>query len=87
MRNATQIDWESHTNNGTISEPSFYYATGVINNLINGNKYYIEAEIENFSGSSVSAGFSAANMVDVDASKLTLQGNGKISTFFVFSTR
>tara|TARA_R100001082_G_scaffold60861_2_gene33848 strand:- start:9529 stop:19719 length:10191 start_codon:yes stop_codon:yes gene_type:complete len=87
VENATQISWIEHTANTPqdTDGPGLYYITNIIGGLQRGNRYYIEAEIENYSGSATS-GFYGANMVDGSAINTAERNdNGKIYRYFTYN--
>jgi len=86
VESSSQISWAEHTSSETTSNPRYYYVMGVVKGLSPGNRYYIEADIENFSGTDP-CGFSSANMVDwyiAGADTRTRSSDGKIFVSFTY---
>ena len=82
----SEISWISHNDAQTSAEPESYYTIGLVDLLKPGNTYYIEADIENFSGAG-SCGFSSANMSDwfiAGADTRKRSSNGKIFVKFTY---
>ena len=82
VESSNEISWVEHDIIATDWDA--FYATGIINGLVNGNKYYIEADIEDFVGDN-KCGFSSKNMVDIlDVETRSRNTNGKIFSTFVY---
>ena len=95
VKSPTKIEFVEHligdSGNQTADLPVTRFITGVINNLVNGNKYYIEATLDNLGGTSYNAsqngvgfqGFNMENLVLPDNRKRGT--NGKISAIFTYN--
>ena len=86
LKSATQIRCIPHTaaSPHTLDEPGTYYMTSVITGLVNGNRYYVEADIENYVGTS-SLGISGVNMEDPLNYKFLRNSDGKVYVTFTYN--
>jgi len=86
VESPNEISWVEH--DVVANDWYSYYVIGVVGSLVNGNKYYIEADVEDFTDDGTAGGkcgFSIKNMVEVlDESTRNTNANGKIFTTFVY---
>ena len=83
VQSPTQVMFGLHTNAGTADEPWSWIMTGVIKNLKNGNRYYVEADVEDLVHNDRNVGFSNLNMTNRSGER-SRTTDGKIYQTFTY---
>ena len=89
VQSPSQVRCTTHSGNGdTNDDPDSYYLTGVIRGLQNGNRYRVDADVEDYSLSSTGVvGFSGIHAINIDTNSIkTISSNGKIHMVFTYNS-